>query len=168
MKNLIAFSLALLVFVSATQAGSRNGSRIGAGARYHPGHDTEMALPYDNDTSYGIVYEYHEGDAYWQFAVSYADSMGSNEVDYVITPEINLLLSDNMWRGGMGVLAGYVESGATSDWSDVFYQFVLGFQIPVGPLSMDILAYYVFDDFGEIGEFEFDELEVGAWLTYKF
>ena len=168
MKNITALSIVLLLSVATTQAATRSVSRMGAGARYHKAQDTVVAAPFDDDVSYGLMYEYHEGETFWQLGVNYADSMGSNDVDYVITPEINLLFADKVWRGGAGALASYVSDDITSDWSDVYFQFVLGFEIPVGNMSLEILAYYVFDDFDALGEFDFDEVEVGAWLMYAF
>ena len=164
-------SLALILLVlcaAASQAGQRVRSRAGVGARYYSGQDTEIAAPFDNDTSYGLVYEYHEGGTFWQFGVSYASSMGSNHVDAVITPEINLMVTDGGWRGGIGVLASHIETEDDSDWSDIHYQFILGFEIPVGALALNFQTYYVFDDFDNLDEFDIDELDVSAYLMYQF
>jgi hypothetical protein len=169
MKTPRSLALVLLVLcVASAQAGQQARSRFGGGVRYYSGHDTEIAAPFDNDTSYGLVYEYHEGGAFWQFGVSYATSMGSNDVDAVITPEINLMASDGGWRGGMGVLASYIETEDDDDWSDIYYQFILGFDIPIGSLALSVQTYYVFDDFDNLDEFDIDELDVSAYLMYQF
>ena len=168
MKHITALSIVLLLSVASTQAATRSVSRMGAGARYHKAQDTVVAAPFDNDVSYGVFYEYHEGETFWQLGVNYASSMGSNDVDYVLTPEINLIFADDFWLGGTGILSSYVSDETTSDWSDIYFQLILGFQIPVGNMSLEVLGYYVFDDFDALGEFDFDEIDIGVWLMYKF
>lgn len=169
MKALTSLMIVLsLLFATAAQAAGKSQQRIGGNVRYHAGQDTPVAAPFDDDVSYGVVYEYQEGGTFWQFAVSYADSMGSNDVDYVITPEINLMVSDGAWRGGAGVLASHISAESGSDWSDIYYQFILGLDIPLGALALSVQAYYVFDDFDGLSEFDFDEIEVSGTLMYRF
>ncbi|NQU40946.1 MAG: hypothetical protein HQ523_13425 [Lentisphaerae bacterium] len=168
MKNISIISLLLIFCAASVGAAPKSSSRVGGGVRYHTAQDTVVAAPFDNDVSYGLLYEYHEGETFWQLGVNYATSMGSNDVDSVITPEVNLVFADKLWRGGVGVLSSYIKDEVGSDWTDLYYQLILGLEIPVGKMSLEVLAYYVFDDFNSIKEFNFNEIEVGAWLMYAF
>lgn len=170
-KTRLTVSLAILTVLAAATLGiaAQGTSRIGAGARYHASdHATFMEVPYDGDISYGLVYEYHESIACWQLGVQYAPDVGTNGIDSVISPELNLLYKDKAWRGGVGAVASYIEGDVKSDWSDIYWQFVLGLEMPVGGLSLQVLGYYVFEDWGDLSDFEFDDLEVGAFLTFAF
>jgi len=168
MKTLTSISLVLILCVSSAQAGSRIKQRLGVGARYHAEQDTELEVAFDDETTYGLVYEYHEGGTFWQLGAQYGTGLGTNEVDYVITPEINLLVSDGAWRGGIGALASYVSTDEDSDWSDIYYQLILGFDMPLGGMALSIQAAYVFEDFDELDEFDFDEMDWSGYLMYQF
>ena len=46
--------------------------------------------------------------------------------------------------------------------------FLLGAQVPVWQLRFELHAYYVFENWSELDEFDVEDLEYGAWLTYRF
>ena len=164
---LTAALAALIVTVPASFAADTQA--IALGARQHAAHSIFTDLPFDDDIGYTLAYEYHSTDAYWQFGVGYTpDPGGSNAVDYVITPQINLMAKDNFWRGGAGLAASYIETDTDSDWTDLYFQLLLGVAIPFGAMEIDIQAIYVFEDWGELGDFDFDDLDYGAWLKYTF
>lgn len=162
----------------AAKKKSSSSSSLGVGLRHHILHTNFEDWPYDDgDLSYGVAYEIHESGGCWQVAVDYAHNVGeTNVADYVITPQLNLLFKDNAWRGGVGALASYIkydeeespELAADDGWSDIYWQFLLGLSIPLGGLSLDVYAAYPFEEWGEISEFEFDDVEVQAWLMYAF
>jgi hypothetical protein len=156
------------LLVMTDTAGAESQSRIGAGARYHVEHSVFTEVPYSGDMSYGAVYEYHEGSAYWQLGLQYAPDLDAEGVDSVLTPEINLLFTDGFWRGGTGALVSYVETPLESSWSKVYWQFLLGIEIPLGGLNLDVMACYVFEDWNSLGDFAFEDIEGGVWLTYAF
>ncbi len=168
MKALTSISLVLLLCLSSAHARGRTSQRFGVGARYNAEQDTEREVAFDDETTYGLVYEYHEGNTFWQLGAQYGSGLGSNDVDYVITPEINLMLSDGGWRGGIGALATYVKSDDDSDWSDIYYQLILGFDMPLGGLALSIQASYTFEDFDNLDEFDFDEMDWSGYLMYQF
>jgi hypothetical protein len=168
MKTLTSISLVLLLCLSTAEAGSRFNQRFGVGARYHAQQDTELEVAFDDEATYGLVYEIHEGGTFWQLGAQYGTGLGTNEVDYVITPEINLMLTDGAWRGGIGALASYVSTDEDSDWSDIYYQLILGLDFPLGSLALSFQAAYVFEDFDGLGEFDFDELDWSGYLSYMF
>jgi len=164
---LVGLAMSLVFGTSRVTAGPH---AIGIGGRYQQDHSEFEELPFDDgDLSYGINYEYHENVAYWQVGVMYTPDVGGDAADYVITPQINLMLKDDIWRGGIGVLKSYIEyENGDSDWTDLYWQFHLGISVPIGPVEFAALAHYVFEDFGEIKDFDFDDVEYGAWLSYRF
>ncbi|MBT3193370.1 MAG: hypothetical protein HN341_12530 [Verrucomicrobia bacterium] len=158
-----------LLALFAVRAGAE--SAVSMGARYHTEHSVFTELPFeDGDMSYSLGYEYHDASGYWQIMVGYAPGAGSgtNSVDSVITPQINLLLSDRSWIGGVGALASYIEGPDESDWTDVYWQVMFGLEIPIGSLKLEILTYYPFEEWGGFSDFEMDDLEFGASLKYFF
>lgn len=169
MKTFTSLSIGLLLCISAAQATPSAIHRLGVGMRYHVEHDdTEREVAFDDESTYGLLYEYHEANVFWQLGAQYGTSLGTNNVDTVITPEINLLFSDGGWRGGIGALSTYSDSDGESDWSDIYYQFIIGFNIPMGSLSINLQTAYVFEDFDNLDEFDFDELDWSGYLMYQF
>jgi len=143
----------------------------GIGARQHVDHPYFEVLPYDDgDLSYGLAVEWHDESAYWQLAFNYApDVTGTNATDYVLTPQINLVFKDNIWRGGLGVLKSYIVDKETgSDWTDVYWQLLLGADLPFYGMQLSLQAFYVFEEWERLEEFDFGDLEYGAWLSYFF
>lgn len=171
MKNLFGVILVLSLFglFAPTASAAASSSAVSGGARFHRIHTEFEDFPVgDGDYSYGGALEYHEKQAYWQFALMYANKPGTNNVDWLATPQVNLIFKDRFWRGGVGALTGYVEKEEGGEWLDVFWQIILGFNLPMGGLEFQGMAYYVFESWSEIDEFSFDELEYGFWLSYSF
>lgn len=174
MKRLVislAVFVALMINRSAALAAADPGA-LAAGVRLHRAHSVFTALPFgDDDWSYQLAYEYHENNSFWQLAVGYApDVTGSNGVDYVLTPQINLLLQQGAWHEGLGVLGSYIKpsDSGDSEWSSVYWQLILGFEIPVAGVNIGADAYYKFEDWRELDEFDFDDVEFGGWISYRF
>jgi hypothetical protein len=169
---LLAALLTACCLAGTVRAGSHH---WGLGGRYHVEHSEFEELPFgDGDTAYGLVYEFHDGPAYWQLGATYAfDVTGadtaSNTVDSVITPSINLVLQDGFWRAGAGLLSSYVQrDGGGSDWTDLYWQVLLGVGVPVFGLDLEVQALYSFEGWSDIDAFDFDDVEYGAWLTFAF
>lgn len=123
----------------------------------------------DGDISAVAAYEYHEEAAFWQIAVDYAPApRGSNAVDYVVTPQVNLLFKDRMYHGGVGALVSYVGKNE-SEWSDIYWQFVFGVGFKMSRrLEAAVDVYYPFESWSKLDEFKFEDLEFGACLKYSF
>jgi hypothetical protein len=142
------------------------------GARVQVEHSVFEELPFgDNDLTYALAYEYHEKIGYWQAAVAFTpDIDGAGSVDYAITPNLNLIFKDKIWRGGIGLLASYLDGGDDgTDWTDAYWQFILGVSVPLaGRLSLDVHSYYVFENWDALDEFDVDDLEFGGWLSFSF
>lgn len=173
MKTHYCMKVLLAVVVLAAGAGVAvaGSSSLAFGARYHMNHSAFEELPYDDgDLSYGAFYQYHDGPAFWQLGASYAfDASKLDSTDYVITPEIDLLATDRMWRAGLGVLKSYIEDDITGgDWTDIYWQFIAGIQFPLGGITLDAQAYYPFENWGDLGDFEFGDIEFGLLINFPF
>jgi hypothetical protein len=168
----VAALAASLRSASAAAPAKASESTLGLGFRTHAAQTTFKDYPFDDgDISYGIAYEFHEEAAYWQLAVDYAfDLGGTNAIDSVVTPQINLVFKDGVWRGGLGALSSYISPSddTKAEWSDIYYQFLLGIGVPLGKLGLDVMAAYPFSDWGELGDFDAGGIEVVVWLKYFF
>jgi hypothetical protein len=142
----------------------------GLGGRYHMDHSVFEELPFgDEDIGYGLAYEYHDVSAFWQIAVTYApDVTGTNGIDSVTTPELNLIFDDSWLRLGLGILSSYVRQDVGgNDWTDLYWQFIVGLNFPISSLTLSINAYYPFEDWGNLEAFDAADIEYGAWLTLE-
>jgi len=161
-----------LIALALTSTTAMAGSSVAAvGARYQTDHSVFTDLPFDDgDISYALAYEYDETDALWQLAVSYCpDVTGSNQVDYVITPQISLILRDGIWRAGTGVLMSYIhDEDIGGDWTDLYWQLLAGIQLPFFGLRIGAEAVYVYESWGDLGDFDSDDLEYNGWLGFEF
>ena len=163
---------------------ARATSSIGVGARQHVQHTIYEDYPYsDGDLSYTIAYEYHDAAGYWQLMVGFTPDVGDRTVDddddtgeeeaeplveSIITPQINLLIEDRLWLAGIGILSDYIETTEDTDWSDIYWQLMLGLVLPLGNLELEILAYYPFEDWDAISDFDTDDIEFGASVKFMF
>ena len=171
MKNtLIVFIVGSFVFLSIT-AGARaqtSSSRVGFAFRQHNPDSTLESVTFGDDLSYMLAYEWEEQQAFWQIAVDYAPEIDTtNSVNSIITPQLNLLFKDKGWLGGIGVLSSLIEEDSgEDDWSDAYYQLIIGFSLPVFGLKFNISAYYQFDSFSDIESFEEDNIDYAVWFKY--
>ena len=152
-------------------------SAIGVGARLHTLHSIYADLPYqDDDLSYTIAYEYHDAAGYWQLMVAFTPEVGESEdededsvaVQSVITPQLNLLIEDQIWLAGVGILGDYIETEEDSEWSDMYWQVMLGICLPLGAVELEILAYYPFENWDTIGDFDSGDIDYGATVKFLF
>lgn len=131
-----------------------------------------MGYPFaKGDLSYGATYEYEDQNALWQLGVDVTPKFKSPSAeDYAVTPQLNLLLKDQIFRGGLGILSTYTRDNAgKGDWMDLYWQFILGVEIPLpGRLVASANAYYVFDKWDNLNSFDFKDVEYGVSLGYKF
>jgi len=165
MLPLIAICFSLLAHTASVNAENR----FSVGVRRHADHSVYTELPFDDgDLSYGIAYEIHEEQAYWQLAVEYApDISGTNPVDFAVTPQLNLLFKDRCWLGGLGVLTSYVAGDDGDEWTDLYWQFIFGLQLGTSRKpEIDVLAYYPFENWSDIGDFDAQDIEFGLWLCF--
>jgi hypothetical protein len=172
--NKLLYCLGLVVGVAlagSTLALADVSQSLNVGAKYHQKHSVFTALPYDDgDISYSVAYEYRDADALWQLACDVTPEFESrDDLDYGVTPQLNLLLVDRIFQGGLGVLSTFTDGEMGSDWMDLYWQFILGLALPLpGPFSVQINAYYVFESWSDVGDFDVDDIEYGAYVGYKF
>lgn len=142
--------------------------RLAIGAQGHTRIDafTDRALD-KGDISYTMLYEYHEGIGLWQLGAGYAPSV--DDADYVITPQINLIIKDRFYRLGSGAVMSYVKRDGDRDWTDVYWQVLAGVSIPLGSrFSVDVYGHYVFEKWNEITDSDRGGLEYSALLAVTF
>jgi hypothetical protein len=148
-------------------AGSQS---VDVGVRYHASEPSFETLPMREDYSYRLGYRMGDQGGFWQLALNYTPSVSDPSVDYVLTPEVNIILNDKIWRGGIGVLKSYVEpkdGSIDSDWTDIYWQLFFGVAVPVGGVSLEAFTYYVFEDWGELEIPGMDDLDLGVWVKFK-
>lgn len=154
--------------MSATAAGV-----LGVGGRYHQEHSTFLALPYaEGDLSYGLVYEIHEQDtSVLQLGCSVTPEFDkAADMDYAVTPELNLMMKDRMFQGGVGILSSYLSrSAGDSEWMDLYWQLLLGVRVDLSKkVSVQLNGSYVFESWGDLGDFDVGDIEGVAYIGYAF
>ena len=148
---------------------------VNLGIYRHVDHSTFTELPFhDGDFSYGVAYEIHEGGAFWQLGVdmtpSFKGTNGAESVtDYAITPQLNLIFTDRLLMAGVGILSSYVKpKEGDADWMDPYWQFILGLDIPLGRITLDLYSCYVFKQWDKLNDFDAKDIEFGGRLGFKF
>lgn len=151
---------------------------LSAGGRYHTENTVFTDLPYGNaDISYALFYTFAEEYAAIQIGTDFAPDVSgtrnapnTNKTDYVITPQVNLIIKDRIFRGGIGLLTSYIrDDKGEGDWLNPYWQMMLGLCFPLGKnLSVEGDVYYVLEDWGKIANFRPKEIEYGLRLNYNF
>ncbi|MBI3985428.1 MAG: hypothetical protein HY343_00785 [Lentisphaerae bacterium] len=172
---------AVVLGLVATSGYGQNTSGINVMGRYHSENATFTDLPFGNgDISYHGSIEYGEKMVTWQLGADYSpDVSGTRDaqpgvtnalIDYVVTPQLHLLLMDGPWRGGVGILSSYVQDmDDEGDWIGPYGQVQLGFQLPIyKKIALRAAVYYTVESIGSIYEFGFGDLEYGAGIHYPF
>jgi len=167
-KPVILMTIVCMALTGVVRIGTAAGQRIGFALRQHSEDATIEGHAFGDDISYCLAYEWEEGGAFWQAALDYAPDVDTtNAVDYVLTPQVNLLFKDKGWRGGVGILKSMVADDETgNDWTDIYFQWILGMHIPVFGMKFNVTAYYLFEDFGDLGDFDSGNIEYALWFKY--
>lgn len=168
----VLLTVCLLALPLARAAGDTVNYSASAGGRYHIESPVLPDLPFeDGDWSSLFTFDIHEGAGYWQLGVDFGYGAGTNDnVSLVMTPQLNLLAEDKGFVGGLGVLGTYIQDDVEGDhWTDVYYQFLLGFDFPMGKsMALGLMSHYPFADWGELGDFDFGDMEYSASLRFRF
>ncbi len=145
------------------------------GARYHTTHTRFEDYPFGSgDLTYQAGMEFHEGIGFWQLILGYTPSLRSTsepdepEVDYIITPQLNLILQDQGWLAGTGILSSYIKDEVESDWSKTYWQTMLGYQFRFQHFTLDVMGIYSFDRWSNFSDFRFGNMEFSAMLKRRF
>ena len=171
-------ALGIALALSIRPAFAESPHSLSVGGRYHTENTVFSDLPYGNaDISYAMAYTFSEEHAAIKLGVDYApdvsgtrDAPNTNKTDCVITPQVNFIVKDRMFRGGVGILTSYIrDDQGEGNWLDIYWQLMLGLCIPLGKhLSMEGNVYYVLERMDKITEFRLKEIEYGLWLNYNF
>ena len=170
MKTHLSLLVCLSLLALCLPAPAAADSVVGVGAFWHVEHTVFKDLPYDDgDISYNAFLQLHDANGYLEALVEYAPEVGGlPATDYTITPRISIFFKDQAWRAGIGVLSSYItEDAGDSDWTDIYWHLSLGLSVPVSALEVTILTQYVYEDWGEISEFDFEDLEFSVGLGYR-
>ena len=161
----------LAVLLLGSQAQAQGTSQFFGGLRLHRESSVLPHLPYDkNDLSATVAWEYHENVAFWQLALDYGwDPSGSPAAGSVLTPQVNLIFEDRGVLGGVGILRSYIDDDERgSKWTNIYYQFLLGFGGPVGRVHAAVYAIYPFRNWRELDEFKGRDIEYLAGIVLPF
>lgn len=143
-------------------------------ARFHREHSEFESMPYgESDMGWLLAYEFHEGIGFWQTGVEFSNRPSKIQwVDYVLTPQLNLIFKDRIYRAGLGIRWNYLKSrdpNFETNWSDLYWQFSIGLAYPVWRrLELGAYSYYVFEEWSELGEFNVGDIEYGISISYRF
>jgi len=146
-----------------------------AGARYHTTHTRYEEYPFGRaDITWQGGVEFHEGIGYWQLLVGYTPSVKQDpeselpEIDSIITPQLNLILEDQGWLAGVGILSSYIKDEIESDWTKIYWQTMIGYQFRMQHFTLDVMGLYPFDSWSNISDFRFDNMEFSVMLKRRF
>lgn len=174
----------VLTFVFCANLTANAGNGISGGVRFHKDHSRFEDLPYDkDDMSYFLMYELGNEHAAWLLGVDYApdvsgfygaeadeESPDAMRADYVVTPQLSLILKDRIFRAGTGIMASYVKTEDNGhEWLFPYWQMELGLEFQLGKnLAAGASAYYLLDKWSDISKFRTDEIEYGVKMSYFF
>lgn len=175
MKTSITIALAALLLASAqftARAQGKSDSAISGGFRYHQDHTVFEELPFgEGDISYALFYEASDQNMTLQLGCGYCPEVtgSSNNVDYVLSPQANLILKDGMWRGGLGITRAYIldDNDENDKWTHTYFQFLLGVEFPLFNIPLSVYAYYPFDEWSNLSEFDVEDVDFGATLRFN-
>jgi hypothetical protein len=121
-----------------------------------------------------VAYEYHENEAFWQLGLEYTPVGSATgdvaEAEEIFTPQIHLIYRSQLFWGGAGLMKSFISKPLEDEgWTGFYWQAQLGIHLPISQaLDVRASAYYLFDDWGDLGDFDMDEVEMGFSLAYTF
>lgn len=150
--------------------GDNTTHKISIGGKLHFDYSNFDRIPIkEDDYSYLLFYEMHNDFAYWQIGGSFTPGPDDDRFDHIITPQINLIAKDRIFRIGMGALTSCVKLNGDSDWTRVYWQAIFGLGIPIGKhFGIDIYGHYVFKSLNKIGEPASEAPEVSVLVNFAF
>ncbi len=146
-------------------------ARAAVGMRYHQSHSQIERWPYGSgDLSITTSYALSDGIGYLEAGLDYTPDASGEDVEDVWTPRLNMAMLDGVFVAKLGIANSHVNFESSGGrWTGLLYQFHLGVELPVGDrFQVGGGAYYSFDSWQELSGFEFDELEYGVHLGFRF
>lgn len=175
-KNSIAFVLIVIACCGLPVSAGEN-NMLSIGGRYHVKQSAFDDLPFgDGDISYFTAYNYLWYASIWQFGLDVGPDIkgkmpgSTNNVDFALTPQFNLLFRDRYFRGGAGIRTTYLRGDdGQGKWLSPYWQMQLGLCFPVYKnFSLEGGVYYVLKQWSNITEFRLNDLEYGLLINYAF
>lgn len=169
-----AYAVSVLPGTNSDEDTPKRSHRVSVTARMHKEHSVIESLPYeDGDMGWLLAYEFHEGIGFWQAGMEVSNRPGKNPlIDYVLTPQLSLILKDRIYRAGAGVRWNYTISDDPEydgSWSRPNWQFTLGLAYPIwNRFEVGAYGYYVFQEWSELDKFNADDIEFGLSVSYQF
>ena len=152
--------------------GEKSIHKISFGGKYHFDYSNFDRIPIEEDDySYLMFYEMHNDFAYWQLGGSFTPGPDDDRFDYIITPQINLIAKDSIFRLGLGALTSNLKIDGDNDWTKVYWQVIFGLGIPLGSrFGIDIYGHYVFEgwNWDKITEPASEAPEISVMLNFAF
>ncbi len=146
--------------------------KAGVGIRSHSSNSAFEEMPYSSgDTSYQFYYEIYDlaTSGFWQIVFGSVEDPKNSEVRKIYSQQLNLVLKDRFYRGGLGILNHCIVTDDSEEWSDTYYQFILGVYISFTEnLGLGINGYYLFEKLDEDTSFDSDDIEYSLMLDFKF
>ena len=144
--------------------------KLALGVRIHDEIKAIPELPHDQgDLSWLLAYEFHSNIAYWQLGLGYTPESNTDRDAEVLTPQINLIFKDSIYRLGLGALTSYVDEGGETDWTDVYWQAIVGIELPLGShASLGLFGCYVFNKWEDITESGDNGIAANLLLSWGF
>lgn len=145
-------------------------SKIAGGVRLYDEFPGLKNFPIEkDDLGYELLYEYHEGIGYWQLGAAYIPAPDDDRFDYLVSPQINLILKDRIYRIGTGAMKTYVKTNSDKYWTDLCWQMILGLGLPLGDhLSIDVYAHYVFKSWKDFTDTDQAAIDYSALVSVNF
>lgn len=142
---------------------------VSVGALMHKESAALTGSPFrDDDISYGVAYEWHDRCGYGILGVDFTPQLDNKDYDFVITPNIGLILKDKWIEGGARLLKDYMKTRSNSDWGDIYWDLEIGTGFNItDEILFQIHAVYQFESWSDVKDFEVDDLSYGAWLSFK-
>lgn len=175
------FSLTCLAVFAATLVSSHAAdSAATLQLKYHGEHTEFDDRPFaEGDMSIGAYYDVFDGMGGWRIGLSYAWDLGQKDgvdnpetyvaPDSVLTPEIALLVREGRWQTGVAILIDYIDAEGDTDWGDIYWQFQLGYGIPIGKkIEIGIHAFYTFERIDKILDFDFESMDFAIHASYRW
>lgn len=171
---LFAAVAALLLSLPTSRANNKTTFGVAGLARYHQSHSMVEEWPFDKgDMSFGASLRVHDGMGYLEAGCEYAPDPTASKglFDEVITPFARLAIKDQGLVVAIGVRDNYItyaDDARDSEWADLLYELHLGLDFEFGPVSVGGGAYYSYDDWNDLKDFDVDDLEYGVHVGVVF
>jgi len=151
----ISFALSIALALLIRPALAESPHSLSVDGRYHTENTVFTDLPYGNaDISYGLAYTFTEEHVGLKLGADFSPDVSgtretphTNKTDYVITPQVNFIVKDQMFRGGIGILTSYIrDDKGEGDWLGSLLANDAGTLHPPGQeLSVEGNVYYVLE-----------------------